>query len=451
MAGIGWKLQRMIDHGSLAGTIAAYLTGVAVTSAPWLLTTAVLTSLRLVSRHATGDFAGVERFLTVVYAVTVVLSAPVHVVVSRYTADRLYDHHVERIAAPLRRAAALTVTGFALIGIVLVGALRMPLALALVGAPLTAVIGAQWLMLSVGGGMMSPVVLLRAFGVGAPMSLIGALVVERAAPAAGGAGYLFGFAIGQVFTLALLVRGVARALPAATDESARVWPAFIEYRLLAWSAFAYYVSIWADKIVVYVIKGADAAAFYAAIAAVAWFSVIPAFAWIYVQVETAFYQRFRSFYAELEAGASLRELKQYAERISDEAKRILRGAVAVQVGATTLVIAAAPRIVHAVGLSPDAGPLFRLAAMGAGLQVFALLEVLLLTYFDLRRDAFVICTCLLVGVTALTSICAAIGWPPVVGHLVACAITALLGLGLVRRRLQTLVLDTFQSQPFGVA
>ena len=44
----------------------------------------------------------------------------------------------------------------------------------------------------------------------------------------------------------------------------------------------------------YLVKGGDAAAFYAAIAAVAWFSVIPAFAWIYVQVETAFYQRFRS-------------------------------------------------------------------------------------------------------------------------------------------------------------
>jgi uncharacterized membrane protein len=450
MAGIGWKLQRMIDHGSLAGTIAAYLTGVAVTSAPWLLTTAVLTSLRLVSRHATGDFAGVERFLTVVYAVTVVLSAPIHVVVSRYTADRLYDRHIEKIAAPLRRATALTVAGFALIGAGLVWALRLPLASALVGAPLTAVIGAQWLMLSVGGGMMSPIVLLRAFGVGAPLSLIAALAVERAAPT-GGAGYLFGFAAGQLVTLALLVRGVARALPSATDDSARLYPAFVEYRLLAWSAFAYYVSIWADKIVVYIVRGADAAAFYAAIAAVAWFSVIPAFAWIYVQVETAFYQRFRSFYAELEGGAPLRELKQHAERISDEAKHILRGAAAVQVGATTLVIAAAPRIVHAVGLSPDAGPLFRLASLGAGMQVFCLLEVLLLTYFDLRRDALAICGCLLIGVTALTCVCAAIGWPPVLGHLVACAITALLGLILVRRRLQTLVLDTFQSQPFGVA
>ena len=450
MAGIGWKLQRMIDHGSLAGTIGAYLTGVAVTSAPWLLTTAVLTSLRLVSRHASGDFAGIERFLTVVYAVTVVLSAPVHVVVSRYAADRLYDRHVDRIAAPLRRATALTIVGFALIGVVLVVAMRMPLAMALVGAPLTAVIGAQWLTLSVGGGMMSPIVLLRAFGIGAPMSLLGALAVERAAPA-GGAGYLFGFAAGQLVTLALLVRGVARALPAATDETARLYPAFVEYKVLAWSAFAYYVSIWADKIVVYIVRGADAAAFYAAIAAVAWFSVIPAFAWIYVQVETAFYQRFRTFYSELEAGAPLRELKQHAELISEEAKRILRGAAAVQVGATTLVIAAAPRIVHAVGLSPDAGPLFRLAALGAGLQVFSLLEVLLLTYFDLRRDALAICGCLLVGVTGLTVVCSALGWPPVVGHLVACAISAVLGLGLVRRRLQTLVLDTFQSQPFGVS
>ncbi len=117
----------MIDRGSLAGTIGAYLTGVAVTSAPWLLTTAVLTSLRLVARRSGTDFEIIERFLTVVYAVTVVLSAPVHVVVSRYTADRLYDHHVEKIGAPLRRATALTLLMFAVTGIVVVALMRLPL------------------------------------------------------------------------------------------------------------------------------------------------------------------------------------------------------------------------------------------------------------------------------------------------------------------------------------
>ena len=109
----------------------------------------------------------------------------------------------------------------------------MPLALALVGAPLTAVIGAQWLMLSVGGGMMSPMVLLRAFGIGAPLSLVAALVVERMAPA-GGAGYLFGFAAGQLITLGGAgARGGARAARPAPTRAPGSGPAFIEYRLLA--------------------------------------------------------------------------------------------------------------------------------------------------------------------------------------------------------------------------
>ena len=142
------------------------------------------------------------------------------------------------------------------------------------------------------------------------------------------------------------MRGVARALPADTDESARLLPAFVEYRLLALSAFAYYVSIWADKIVVYVVKGADAAAFYAAIAAVAWFSVIPAFAWIYVQVETAFYQRFRSLLRRAGGGraAARAQAAGRADLRRGQAHPARRGRGADR-PPPSLVIAAAPRIV----------------------------------------------------------------------------------------------------------
>jgi uncharacterized membrane protein len=77
--------------------------------------------------------------------------------------------------------------------------------------------------------------------------------------------------------------------------------------------------------------------------------------------------------------------------------------------------------------------------------------VLLLYYFDLRRDALMISTMLLAGEAALTLGCLWLGWPPVIGYLVACAATSMLGVLLVRRRLGTLVLDTFQSQPFGVS
>ena len=283
----------------------------------------------------------------------------------------------------------------------LVVVLKLPLALAVVGAPLTAIIGAQWLMLSVGGGMTSPMIVMRAFGIGAPLGLVSAWTLDTTF-GFGAAGYLYGFAAGQLATLAILVQGVARAVPGDADEAARLAPAFREYRLLALSALAYYVSIWADKIVVYLVQGGTAATFYAAIAAVAWFSVIPAFAWIYVQIETSFYRRFRAFYADIEIGAPLRRLQQGAEEISTEARRILRGAGVVQASASGIAIAAAPFLVHAVGLSPNATPLFRLNAIGAAAQMITLLEVLLLYYFDLRRDALVISAGLLCSTVALT-------------------------------------------------
>lgn len=438
----------MIDRGSLGGTVAAYLTGVAVTSAPWLLTTAVLMSLRVAARsQGTPAFLQVERIVTLVYALTVILSAPVHVVVSRYTADRLYDRHLERIAAPLWRALALTVLGFALVGAVLMIVLRVPVGLGVAGAVLTVIVGAQWLMLSVGGGLSSPMVVLRAFGAGAPLSIVGALVADQAL-GLGPLGYLYGFSAGQLVTLAFLVHGLARAIPREMDEDARLLPAFSEYRLLAASAFAYYVSIWTDKLIVWVLQGRDAASLYSAVASIAWFSVIPAFGWIYVQIETVFYGRFRRFYGDLEGGAPLPQLRQGATQVAAEAARILRGAALVQMAVTAVVLLAAPALLRFCGLPLTAVFTFRLAVVGAALQVISLLEILLLYYFDLRREALLVSLALLGGEAALVTAAHLAGWSPAVGYAGACGAAALVGLLLVRSRLGTLLVDTFQSQPF---
>ena len=234
MAGIGWKLQKMVDRDSLAGTMSAYLTGVAVTSAPWLLTTAVLMSLRIAARaDGSPTFALVERIVTLVYALTVVLSAPVHIVVSRYTADRLYDHRLDRIGAPMWRALSATMLGFLVIGAALMEEiLHVPLGIGAAGVFLTVVVGGQWLLLSVGGGLASPTIVLRAFFAGCPLGLLGSLLLYRGLHL-GAVGYLGGFALGQLVTLAMLLQGIARAIPDKTDETAKLWPAFAEYWLRA--------------------------------------------------------------------------------------------------------------------------------------------------------------------------------------------------------------------------
>ena len=67
--------------------------------------------------------------------------------------------------------------------------------------------------------------------------------------------------------------------------------ALTEYRLLAISALAVQAAVWIDKVVVWISRGAAEASTLASATALAWFTVVPAFAWIYVQVETVFYQR----------------------------------------------------------------------------------------------------------------------------------------------------------------
>ncbi len=449
MAGIGWKLQRLIDRGSLAGTAEAYLTGVAVTSAPWLLTTAALLSFRLAGRNdGSADFAAIEHTVTIAYALTVALSAPIHVVVSRYTADRLYDRQLDRIAAPLNRALALTLIGFAAVGIAAMACLRVPLAVAIPGAILTVIVAAQWLMLSVGGGLSSPGVILRAFGIGASLSAAAALMMERQA-GAGPVGFLYGFAAGQLVTFVMLLHGVWRAIPTETDETARLAPAFREYRLLAVSSFAYHASIWADKVVVWLAAGRAEALHYAALASLAWFSVIPAFSWIYVQVETSFYRSFRSFYGGLSDGATLPELRHGATRITGDAFRILRGAALVQGAVTLVILLATPRILSLLGFPAASAITFRLCLIGSAFQVMTLLALLLLYYFDLRRDAVTVSIMLFAAEIGLTLGCWAAGLPPSLGYAAACALACASGLVLLRSRLQTLLLDTFQSQPFG--
>ena len=121
------------------------------------------------------------------------------------------------------------------------------------------------------------------------------------------------------------------------------------------------MSIWIDKVVVYIVMGHTAAALYAAVSALAWFSVIPAFGWIYVQIETVFYRRFRAFYDDLEGGAPLRQLRARADSITAETARILRGAGLVQAAVTLVALVrravpdAAGRAVAGGGAAVPAG------------------------------------------------------------------------------------------------
>jgi uncharacterized membrane protein len=121
-------------------------------------------------------------------------------------------------------------------------------------------------------------------------------------------------------------------------------------------------------------------------------------------------------------------------------------------GAVLMVaLLGAPTFMRAALLPASDAGLFRLAVTGASLQLINLLEILLLYYFDLRREALIVSLALFLGEVALVTAAHVAGLPPAAGYALACALAAAVGLGYVRVRLASLLDDTFQSQPFGDA
>src|SRR4030095_15597167 len=78
--------------------------------------TIVLVLMRITAVGAGEAVNGAERVITVVYAVVIVLSAAIDIVLSRYASDRVYDERRDQIATPLRTMVAVCLIAFAGVG-----------------------------------------------------------------------------------------------------------------------------------------------------------------------------------------------------------------------------------------------------------------------------------------------------------------------------------------------
>ena len=446
MAGIGWRLERLIDQG-LTGAAAAYATGAAVMALPWILTTVVLVTLPTVIGPALADPAAAGSIVNVAYAVALLVAGPVQIVISRFAADRLYEGRPRAIVAPFSRGLGATFLLCAVATAAGLLALGLPLRWALWGAALSATVGGQWTALSVGNGLCSPTLVLGAVVAGSALSFL--LAAALAFAGLGVPGYLFGLIAGQTLTLVVLLVGIFQALPERADERARLLPAFREYAALAGAGLAFNAALWIDKLVAWTLVPGDTAALHVGASTLAWFSTIPCLAWVFVEVETTFHRRFRRFYRALEGGAPLAHLRRGVRVLVDEAARLLIEAASLQAGVMAFLQLAAKPLLGALGLPPAAVLPFRLLLIAAGAQAVGLLGLILLYYFDLRREALLAAAGLLVAITACTITAATSGLPPSAGTALGCSLGAGLIWCLVLRGVGGVLEHTMLGQPFG--
>lgn len=456
MAGVGFELRRMIDEREgFVAKVRAYSCAALIASGPWLMTILTLTLLNVAGPYLGGTegYSLFRGLVTYAFAFSLILQGIVQMAVTRWVADALYGKRYTDVLPAF--AACLAVTGgvHAVIGTVFAVWAGFDPRLALLAVSLFTIIGMTWIALIWLSLVRQYDDILRAYVYGTLVAMVGVLLVFLSQ---GTEPILAAYTAGQAFTLVLLLRTILRGMETGGGRDYRVFRSLVSFPVLAGVGFAYNAAIWVDKMIFWFADGIGPHPLvryhplYDTCSFLAYLTVVPALALNLVQLETAFYEKYRAYYGAILAGSPLAVIEQNKKRMFESLQEGVVRLLRVQGAITASVVIFAPLIVQGLELPEIAVRLFRLTCLGAGFHVLLLICILMQMYFDLRRQALATSATFLLlnGALAWWSVSRGIETYGV-GYAVASFLTLLLGFVLLHRSLDRLDYHTFTSQPIG--
>ncbi|GIW70601.1 MAG: pellicle/biofilm biosynthesis Wzx-like polysaccharide transporter PelG [Planctomycetota bacterium] len=458
MAGIGFRLQRLLRGGTYTGLLEAYAYAALLAAGPWLVTVAVIAALSLLAPAglAAEELSSFRATVVYIYMVTLVTTGPLQLVASRYLADRIWLQDLEAITPSFFTALLATLGAHAVLGGVAAFALGMQPLYAIGTMGLFAVVAGLWLAITFLSAAKEYEAIAVAFVLGAVVS-IGAAV--GLGTRFGLTGYLYGFLCGQLLTLVLLVARAFIEFEAEHVFEPGVLKALGTHADLALAGLLYYGGIWIDKFVFAwsplgeeVRWGLRAHPGYEGAIFLAYLTVIPALALFMIRVETGLYGVYRGFFAAILEGYPLAELRARQQQIAERFRVSVGRVVRLQGAVTALAILAAPRLLELLRFQPVQVPVFQIGCVAAFLQVLLLLLVVALLYLEQRRTALGVCLVFFAsnGLLSWLSLQLGLAWHGY-GYAMACLLALAIGYLALDRAVRELDRETFLRQPLVAA
>lgn len=454
MAGIGFELNKMLNRNSYWGNVSAYLYATVISSGPWLISIVCLAILG-VYRGAGLNSVTHELFRTTViysYAFSLVFIGTGQLVITRYLADQFYANKLDAILASfttsvtvLMPAGAALMSGFyAMTDTILLHKV--------LGVILFSVICMIWLCMVYLSAIKDYHFIVIAFSAGSAISVIAAIGLGYYFQTIG---YLSGYMVGQLVIMFMLMVKILIEF-----EPNRIWDPeliryFKKYHNLVWIGLFINLGIWIDKFIFWLAPDArsirlgflthdlyESSVFYAYI------TVIPTLALFLIKIETRFYKHYQLYFQHIMQKKSFKTITEEKRKMAAILRQSIRDIFIVQGIITSVCIIYAPQLATFAKLGALQIPSFRVGLAGAFLHVLFSITVIILFYFDLRKDVL-IASALFLGLNILftiTSIHLGIQFYAY-GYTYAALIALIVAFSMLQYRLEDLEYITFSNQP----
>ncbi len=391
MAGIGFELKKLADRDNLIGVVHAYVSAGLAAAGPWLFTILAIAGITILY----ADFLSYDELINfrviLIYnlAASLVLSAPVFMVITRYIADAVSAKDVTNVPSTLLGCMIITLAIQLPFALFFYGYyFDLPLALRVSAVANLFLLTLVWLLGVFLMGLKDFHAVNWSYGIG---MLVAVLLAQWLRTDYGAAGMLNGFNAGIMVIVFSLVAKVFAEYPYKYQSPFGMLSSFRRYKQLAWGGFFYNLAIWIDKLIMWwapertmlpskmiMYPDYDSAMF------LAYVTIVPSMAVFVFSVETNFFQRYRRFYDDILEHKPLSRIRENGRKLADSVLHHARTFMVVQGTITFLAIVLAAQILGALNINYRQIGIFRLGTLGGMLHVLALFEMILLSYFDSR-------------------------------------------------------------------
>jgi uncharacterized membrane protein len=456
MAGIGFELRRLLKRENLLGLIQAYGYAGVISSGPWVLSIVGILVIGVLSYAVVvPDFRIVQFQVTVTYiiAISLILTGAFQLSFTRFSADRLFEHHRDIILTNFH-AVALTVTVVS--GVVGVAAIlflfpEQTLLFRLMAVAGFVIMSNIWIATIFLSGMKHYREIVWLYFVGYAMTVIAALSLR----ALGLEGLLIGFVVGHAALLLGMMSLILRNYSADRFMSFEFFRGDMVHVSLMWIGVFYNLGVWVDKFMFWywpatsqaVIGPFRASLIYDLPVFLAYLSIIPGMAIFLVRLETDFVEYYDAFYNAVRSGGSLENIEEFRNGMVETVKLGVYEIVKIQTIAVLVLIVAGRAILEWLGISTLYLSLLYVDVVAAGLQVVFLGILNVFFYLDRRRIVLWLTASFVVLNFALTALTIHLG-PAYYGYGFALALllVVMAGATLLSRTLAHLEYETFMLQ-----
>jgi uncharacterized membrane protein len=452
MAGIGFELRRLTARRDYTGQLQAYASAAVVSAGPWIISivSLMIATWLLDSLLRPDDLRLLTSSITHVYAFALVISGPIQLVLTRHAADCFSEKRREAIFPSLLGSLFLTAVLSGLAGgwFFLTQVPAPPLYQAAAGALLVHVTSI-FIISTYLSALRHYTRIVVAFFVGYTVSVVAAYSLGREY---GLTGALLGFLGGHLLIAVMLIYFVYDEFGRSRGSPFSFLRAFIRFPDLMLCGLCYNLAIWIDKFLFWwfsqnnlQIAGAlHAAPDYDLAIYLSLLSIAPGMAVFFLQVETAFAERFHEYFDAVKDGRPLREITAARHAIMISLREGFVRLLKVQGLTTVVLVVFADHLTSWFHIGYVQTGIFRITLFGALLLVMFLSALTVLFYLDDRRGALWCSLVFLLGNATLSIITlreneAWYGF----GFVVAAGLALLLAASRVNRHLAELDFRTF--------